>query len=78
MAELRRAERAKAGCVFLSPALPTRSHPGARALGPVRWGLMARRSTIPVLALGGMTGATVRRMPARWCAGVGVVGAAAK
>jgi thiamine-phosphate pyrophosphorylase len=76
VAELRRAERAKAGCVFLSPVLPTRSHPGAPALGPVRWGLIARKSSIPVLALGGITGASVRRVPARWCAGVGVIGAA--
>ncbi len=76
VAELRRAERAGAGCVFLSPVLPTRSHPGAPALGPVRWGLIARRASIPVLALGGMTGAAVRRVPARWCAGAGVIGAA--
>jgi thiamine-phosphate pyrophosphorylase len=76
VAELRRAERAKAGCVFLSPVFPTRSHPGASALGPVRWGMIARKSSIPVLALGGITGASVRRVPARWCAGVGVIGAA--
>jgi thiamine-phosphate pyrophosphorylase len=54
LAELRAAERAGAQLVFVSPVFPTRSHLGARALGRVRFGLLARQSRIPVIALGGM------------------------
>lgn len=65
--ELARAGRADA--VLLSPAFATASHPGARGLGAVRWRLLAARSTVPVIALGGMT---VRRARvhdiARWAA----------
>lgn len=55
--QLRAAERAGADLVFLSPVFPTRSHPGARALGPLRFGLIAKHARIPVVALGGMTAA---------------------
>jgi thiamine-phosphate pyrophosphorylase len=61
--ELKTAERSGARLVFLSPAFPTRSHPGARALGPVRFGLIASRSRIPVIALGGVDGRKARRLP---------------
>jgi len=43
-----------ADAVLLSPAFATRSHPGAEALGPVRFRLLAAHSRIPVIALGGM------------------------
>lgn len=46
--------RAGAQVLFVSPAFPTRSHPGARALGPVRFGLLTRGLDVPVIALGGM------------------------
>ncbi|MGH7043543.1 MAG: thiamine phosphate synthase [Acetobacteraceae bacterium] len=74
-AELRRAWRAGAGLVFLSPAFPTASHPGAPALGPARWAALARRVPVAVGALGGVTGATVRRLPRGWCRAVGAIGA---
>jgi thiamine-phosphate pyrophosphorylase len=61
--ELRSAERSGAKLVFLSPAFPTRSHPGARALGPVRFGLVSRQARIPVIALGGMDARRARRLP---------------
>ena len=64
MKALRAAERAGADMVFLSPAFPTRSHPGARALGSLRFGLIAARARIPVVALGGMTPARFRRLRA--------------
>jgi len=76
--ELRRAFAAGADAVFLSPVLPTRSHPGASALGVVRWAILAgqtpqgRRGA--VLALGGVDGKAARRLP-RWCQGVGAIGA---
>ncbi|MFM6933582.1 MAG: thiamine phosphate synthase [Novosphingobium sp.] len=65
--ELRRAARADAA--LLSPVFATRSHPGAGALGPLRFLLMAQKSRIPVLALGGMTPRRAARMPLRgWAA----------
>lgn len=63
LAELKTAERLGASLVFLSPAFPTRSHPGARTLGPVRFGLIARQARIPVIALGGMDLRRARRLP---------------
>ena len=51
---LRRAERAGAAFVFLSPVFPTRSHPGARSLGRAAFGNIARQSHVPVIALGGV------------------------
>jgi thiamine-phosphate pyrophosphorylase len=61
--ELKAAERAGAALVFLSPAYPTRSHPGARTLGPVRFGLVARQARVPVVALGGVNSRNARRLP---------------
>jgi len=55
LAELGAATRAGADAVLLSPVFPTRSHPGGAVLGPVRFGLFARQSPVPALALGGMT-----------------------
>jgi len=52
--EIRAAERAGATLLFLSPVHPTRSHPDARPLGPARFTLLARRTRLPVIALGGM------------------------
>jgi len=52
--ELRRAERRGADLVFLSPVYRTRSHPGARPLGPRRLAHLARQTRLPVVALGGM------------------------
>ena len=40
--------------LFVSPVFATRSHPGARALGRARLGLMIRNLPVPVIALGGM------------------------
>jgi thiamine-phosphate pyrophosphorylase len=55
--ELECAERAGAAMVLLSPVFATRSHPGARVLGPVRFGFLARRARVPVIALGGVDAA---------------------
>ena len=60
--DLRTAERAGAAALFLSPVFPTRSHPGAQPLGPDRFALLARRSRLPVIALGGMTARRARRL----------------
>ena len=61
--EIGRANRLRAGAVLLSPVFPTRSHPGGRTLGPVRFLLLAQRSLVPVIALGGMNRRSARRLP---------------
>ena len=65
--------REGADIVFLSPVFPTQSHPGAPALGPVRFGLMARGAAGPVLALGGMTPQRARRLQPLGAAGFGAI-----
>lgn len=59
--ELGRSSRADAA--LLSPVFATQSHPGAGSLGALRFLLMAQKSRIPVLALGGMTPRRAARMP---------------
>ena len=59
---LLQAFRQGADLVFLSPVFPTRSHPGGRVLGPVRFGLAAAGATGPVIALGGMNAGRLRRL----------------
>lgn len=61
--ELKTAERSGASFIFLSPAFATRTHPGARPLGPVRFGLIAGQARVPVIALGGVDARRARRLP---------------
>lgn len=68
-AEIVAAERDGVDAVFVSPVFPTRSHPGARVLGVVRFGLLVRGCGVPTIALGGMDGRRARRV-----AGVGAFG----
>lgn len=49
-------------CV-LSQAFASRSHPGRAPLGAIRFAALARHSTIPVIALGGMNLRTWQRLP---------------
>ena len=58
--ELRQASQGQA--VLLSPVFPTRSHPGGKVLGVLRFRLLAARSPVPVIALGGMSPAANRRL----------------
>jgi thiamine-phosphate pyrophosphorylase len=62
--ELRAAERSGASLVFVSPVFETRSHPGARPLGRLRFGRLARSTGLPVIALGGMGPRKARRLAA--------------
>jgi thiamine-phosphate pyrophosphorylase len=71
-AEIIEAERAGAALLLLSPSFGTRSHPESPALGPVRFGLLARTARTPVIALGGMTSRRAQRL-----AGFGAEGWAA-
>ena len=57
-----RAHRAGANAALLSPVFPTRSHPHARTLGVLRFGILARLSPIPVVALGGISHANATRL----------------
>jgi len=70
--EIGLAQRARADAILLSPAFPTRSHPGQPALGPVRFRLLAARSRVPVIALGGMNRRTAARL--RWQAWAAIDG----
>ena len=67
--EIGLANRARADAVLLSPVFPTRSHPDSPTLGPVRFHLLAGHAEMPVIALGGMTARTARRLAwSRWAA----------
>jgi thiamine-phosphate pyrophosphorylase len=60
--EIRAAERRAASLLFLSPVFATRSHPDARTLGLARFAWLARRTPLPVIALGGMNAARGHRL----------------
>lgn len=69
LAELGLAARLGADAALLSPVFPTRTHRGGAVLGPVRFRLLARQSRLPVIALGGMTAHSARRLGwPRWAA----------
>lgn len=58
-----------ADAVMLSPVFPTRSHPDAATLGPMRFRALAARARMPVIALGGMTAARAEELDwSRWAA----------
>lgn len=65
--EMRSAARGDA--VLLSPVFATRSHPGSPVLGPLRFRLLAARSSVPVIALGGIDRHAAQRLKwPRWAA----------
>jgi len=65
--ELQAAIAAGADGVFLSPVFPTSSHPGAKVLGVHGFHVLAQQSSIPVIALGGMTAERDRELDwPRW------------
>ena len=66
--EIGRAKQAVA--LVLSPAFPTRSHPAAKPLGPIRFRLLAAHAQMPVIALGGMNSRAARRL--RWSFWAGI------
>ena len=74
-----RARRLGADAVLVSPVFATASHPGAPALGPLRWAALARaakgRAMRPAVALGGMSAAALRRLPRGVAAGWAGIGA---
>lgn len=64
--------RAGADALFVSPVFATRSHPGARALGVTRLGLMTHGLGVALIALGGMNARRARSLRGlgihRWAA----------
>jgi thiamine-phosphate pyrophosphorylase len=62
--------RRGADLLFVSPVFATRSHPGARSLGRVRFGLLVRDLGVPVIALGGMGARRLRGLPAHGYAAI--------
>ncbi|MBN8844703.1 MAG: thiamine phosphate synthase [Sphingomonadales bacterium] len=60
--EARRAKRAGVNGAFVSPLHPTRSHPGAPALGHAAWERIARMVGAKAIALGGLTPLKARRL----------------
>lgn len=64
VAELRAATARGADLIFVSPVYSTRSHPGQKPLGRIRFALLARQSRRPVIALGGMTARRARALDA--------------
>ncbi|WP_432768538.1 MAG: thiamine phosphate synthase [Sphingopyxis sp.] len=63
--EGRRARRAQADGVFISPLYPTRSHLGASVLGRAAWLRLARLAGGQPIALGGMTPGRARQLTRR-------------
>ena len=62
--EVTDAEKRGVDLVFISPVFATRSHSGEKPLGPLRFAPLARRSAVPVIALGGMNASHARRLAA--------------
>jgi len=59
-----------ATALLLSPVFPTRTHPGAKELGPLRFRLLAGRAAVAVIALGGMNAHRARRLKWPYWAGI--------
>ena len=67
--EIVAADRAGADAILLSPIFATRSHPGEKPLGTIRFRMLAQKAKAPIIALGGMTVQKARRMNwPRWAA----------
>ena len=67
--ELADANEYGADAVMLSPIFPTHSHPDAEVLGIEGFHRLARSSTCPVIALGGMNAERARKLGwPRWAA----------
>ena len=62
--EILQATKMGSDLIFLSPVYETRSHPGSRCLGTINLAKLASRTSLPVIALGGMTAARARRVTA--------------
>jgi len=59
---------------LLSPVFDTPSHPNARALGLVTFSAICHRSTVPVIALGGVRAARLLRLQKAGASGIAGIG----
>ena len=59
--ELQRAMQLELDFAVLGPVMPTASHTGAATLGWERFAALARGSSIPVYAIGGVTPSDLRQ-----------------
>ena len=73
--ELHLAQQLGVDYVFLSPVLPTRSHPDAEPLGWDVFAELAAHTNIPVYALGGVTPAHLPRARDAGAQGIAAIGA---
>lgn len=73
-AALCRAARRGADAALLSPVFATASHPGATVIGPVRFAGWVGGATIAVYGLGGITGATAKRLRHSGAVGLAAIG----
>jgi len=69
---LRHAAQAGAHAALLSPVFPTDSHPKAKALGPLQFARLTRRSRLPVYGLGGIDSTNARLL--KMSGAVGIAG----
>ncbi len=72
-AALRSAARHGLDAALLSPVFPTQSHPGARHLGLCRFARLLQRAPLPVIALGGITPAMLKRLKNTKTAGIAAI-----
>jgi thiamine-phosphate pyrophosphorylase len=63
--------------VFVGPVFETRSHPGMAALGATQLDLIARQSSVPVYALGGITAENAQQLADAKLIGLAAIGALA-
>lgn len=68
-----RAAQAGMDAVVLAPVFPSRSGSGGQPLGPLRAGLLARTAPLPVIALGGVTTRTAKRLLGLGFSGIAAV-----
>ncbi|MDH5749852.1 MAG: thiamine phosphate synthase [Rhodospirillales bacterium] len=73
-AALRAAAQAGADAVLLSPVFATRSHPDRPPLGVLKFQAWARRCSLPVYALGGITRRTAPRLTQTRAVGLAGIG----
>lgn len=62
--------RLKTDAILLAPVFTTASHPRTRTLGAVRFTALVRQVSCPVLALGGITAGTIKRLTASGASGI--------
>lgn len=70
---IHRAYRQGADAVMVSPVFTTASHPGASALGAVRFAKLRHGARLPVIALGGINTHTARRLRGSGATGLAAI-----